>query len=276
MIVETDTLALNSTSDTPEDISVGLKQVIDGIFENSKNKYSEFDYMRRTLVDSKVLIEKILENYFSCVESDSCCADKARYVTTKLFKSIEKEQVLNLQYTYKEYKDLGGDVPDSILSRRADEKCFWCPCTFKNTEEAFNGILCLINPMRVGTFLTQQAELYKPYAQAQLERYKRECLDRLHAMKLFDANITIEEFIKAHKEKYPDVELSIQILNSKTGERDYFYDDMFIHWNDLNKHSLRDKKIIMINDTHAWENSPETNKITALGQYSYFSVTLEE
>lgn len=249
-----------------EIVQEAVNESLGELFKNFPRNEDEFWLMKLMLNNPKELISTIFSNYFDVIEPGGCECDKARFVTKKLFESLEKQEVLALQYTYAESN------AKYIEDKDANNMCYWCPCTFKNTKEAFDGLMSLINPKRLPKFLKQQAEVYKPYQEAIIERQKKYYLEKLSHFKPIDRDITVEEFIDENLKNYPKVSFHLQIVDSTTGIPKYFYDSL-IKFSLIDNHNLRKRKIILIDDEYLWKNIESV--VDDKYAFSTASVTIE-
>lgn len=97
-----------------------------------KNGYDNY-YFYNELITGDYLVKTFFEEYFRSKEGHACCCDKANYVVTAIKKMIQIKQNINLQQTYKEYKENGGNIGGI---KQLDEICYWCPKSLKTTKEA--------------------------------------------------------------------------------------------------------------------------------------------
>ena len=231
-------------------IKESIEEPLSTLIKSFPRKENNLWLMKTLLLNPKELIVTIFTNYFDIIEPGGCQVDKASFVTKKLFESIEQEKVLSLQYTYAESK-----TPEKWKDN-LDKKCYWCPCTFKDTNEAFNGLLALINPIKLPSFLAKQKEVYEPYRLEIIEENKKYYLKQLSYLKPIDRNITVEDFINENLKKYPQVSFHLSVLNSKTGIVECFYDEL-VGWKLIDNHNLRKRKIIMLDDRFIWKNEDD-------------------
>ena len=227
-----------------------------------KNKiYGQF-------LKSEELLERIFSNYFDEVEGTTCCVDKARFVVKKMFESEEKQEVLSLQYTYGESK-YAERFKDS-----KNKKCYWCPNTITNTDEAFDTLMNLINPRRVDNFIKKQIEKNEPYKKEEIEETKRYYLARLSLLQEYEGGLTVEQYIENHLKEYPDISLNFTILDAKTGTPKYFYDGL-TGYAMIDRYKLRDKKIVRISEKSHYKNQPPEQRTKFLMRFSHIEATIE-
>ncbi len=148
-----------------KDFEENLKKVFDILLNKRKSNFWEYTCLKN-LND---LIEKIFSNYFDLIEGSCCSVDKAGYVTAKLLDSVKENKTFNLQHTYQdEYKhriENGMDISwmEKFTEKDFQEKCFWCPVTIKNTEDAYNVLLSMINPKYVPKMLEEKKIIMEEY-----------------------------------------------------------------------------------------------------------------
>lgn len=98
---------------------------------------------------------EIFTNYFECVEGRTCSRDKARYTTKMLLKSMNEGVTYSLTMTYRDCKDRGNISDDDL-----DKRCYWCPMTLDDTEDAFTALTMMINPRHVDILMNNKKAIY--------------------------------------------------------------------------------------------------------------------
>lgn len=118
----------------------GIKIAIDALSKKI-DSMSDEEYLKmyqNLFTDGSFeILSDIFENYFEKFEGRSCCVDKGRMVARTLIQATKELKHLPLQYTYREYRDRGGDlgnIPDINL----DKMCYWCSALIPTTKEAIN------------------------------------------------------------------------------------------------------------------------------------------
>ena len=246
-----------------------IEKPLNKLMESLPKKH-DFWFMKLILNNPQKLVEQIFVHYFDLIESGGCERDKASFVARKLFECAKEEKVISLQYTYAESK-----TPEKWGKDDLNRMCYWCPCTFKDTDEAFTGLMKMINPAALPTFLKKQKEIYEPYRLEKIEEAKEYYLNNLKSLKPVERDITVEELINEHLKEYPNVQLSVHILDPKTGLLKYFYDPI-VGWQILDNHNLRGKKVLTINDSNHWKNIPEETRNKYKWITSHISITIKE
>ena len=94
---------------------------------------SDLELYRIELDSKQSVFELFFDHYFGKVEGFSCSHDKSVYVSKKINKYLMTGENENLQQTYREYQQQGGDIGGIT---ELDKTCYWCPNTIKNSEEA--------------------------------------------------------------------------------------------------------------------------------------------
>ena len=109
-----------------------LKTVIDSILSNISEE-DKIKYFGERMNNS---VENFFQNYFKLTEGNTCCADKARFVVSKIKQTVKEKKYLSLKETYQEYKDAGGDLGG--IKDNLDELAYWCPKKLETTKEAMD------------------------------------------------------------------------------------------------------------------------------------------
>jgi len=109
-----------------------LKTVINSILSN----ISEEDKIKYFGERMNNCIEDFFQNYFKLTEGNTCCADKAGFVVSKIRQTVKEKKYLSLKQTYQEYKDAGGDLGG--IKDDLDRLAYWCPRNLETTREAMD------------------------------------------------------------------------------------------------------------------------------------------
>ena len=140
----------------------GLKEALNAMFDVFKPKSEAEEFQRwkdKFNENTKDILKDIFSGYFSLVEGSACSVDKARTTSNRIIKSVKEGKNIQLQYTYIEYRDNGGDLGG--LSTRTEEElnriCYWCPRSIKDTREAINIYFTItnLNLKRLGDILSE-------------------------------------------------------------------------------------------------------------------------
>jgi|GEM_PF-3545402 len=108
-----------------------IEKVINALAKSiPKRNYNNFEY---DFIDSTKIFKTFFSSYFSDIEGMACSVDKARYVANKIVKGLKEDKIIQLQQTYREYRDSGSSIG---AIKELDKVAYWCPKTIKDTKEA--------------------------------------------------------------------------------------------------------------------------------------------
>lgn len=112
-----------------------IEEVIDILVKKAEEDgYDEYWYYGQ-VTNSEYLLKDFFEHYYEVNEGMACCSDKATFTVGAIRKMIEKKSDVPLQYTYREYRDNGGNIGGI---KELDEICYWCPKTLKTAQKALD------------------------------------------------------------------------------------------------------------------------------------------
>lgn len=139
------------------------------VFDALLNKRNTNLWEHTCLKNLNDLIKRIFSNYFNLIEGSCCSVDKAGYVTNKLLESVKENKTFNLRYTYQdEYEhriESGMDTSwmEKFTLKDLQEKCFWCPVTIKDTGDAYDVLLSMIDPKYLPKMLEEKKIIMEQY-----------------------------------------------------------------------------------------------------------------
>ena len=144
-----------------------IEKQLKALLETLASNIDDYDFYNNFLFNGKETMDEIFKNYISAVEGSPCCADKSRFIVSKIKKALKERANQSLQYTYQEYKDKGGDLGG--IKNDLDHICYWCPETIKDTDTAINLFFTLIN---IESLVRQQKQLKEQIEQLKSEQSK--------------------------------------------------------------------------------------------------------
>ena len=139
-----------------------LKEALNAMFDVFKPKSEAEEFQRwkdKFNENTEDILIDIFSGYFSFAEGSACSVDKARTTANRIIKAVKQGKNINLQYTYIEYRDNGGNLGG--LSTRTEEElnriCYWCPRSIKDTREAIDIYFTItnLNLKRLGDILSE-------------------------------------------------------------------------------------------------------------------------
>lgn len=116
-------------------IEENMENFLKGLVKTAEESGFDDFYLYSELLNGEFILETFFETFFEKVEGRAFSSDKASYVISKIKESIKLKQDLNLQITYGEYQEKGGNIGKIT---ELDKVCYWCPKTISNTKDAFS------------------------------------------------------------------------------------------------------------------------------------------
>lgn len=80
-------------------------------------------------------LEAVIRGYCYKEEQGLLVAGTVEYITSRIVLAAKTGQVQTLQQTYREYKQVGGEIPPTTQESKLDKIMSCCPKESKNTKE---------------------------------------------------------------------------------------------------------------------------------------------